>query len=356
MATPAFPLLDQADEDALHFTRMLTIEERPFLRVSKRLTGAHSMIRSFPKQLPTPPPDGEHFEEKQAEAEATLQRQEQERRQWRDDVLLDFKALESVLVRIQFLKDSNERERSRYATEKNKILETAQAVRDNTAELRVQLEEAQKMLALRKTYDELTEKITSNRLLKPRDEQHSALEKLNAEIADLEQEGADYATTWADRKMQFGRISEEGKQMMRLIRGEKDDQDKDEGMEDADDREDGEASTTKGGSSQVGTPKPDTGDGTPLRGGLEADEHMSQGQNKLLQRAMGLGSATPLLGSSRTTSPAPGEGDGPTPAAGKDTDMVGAEATMAQGVPVSDDLEEGEAEDSAVEGEQMDVT
>ena len=167
--------------DALHTARLLNVEERPFARVSKRLLSKDSLLRSFATQLPTPPP-----EESAADREAEQQKQEEERRQWREDVMLDFAALESTFIRIQFLKDSNEKERQRYAAEKVKILETAQAVRDNTAELRVQLDEAQKTLALRKEYDQLAEKITNNRMLKSRDEQRANLEKLNAEIADLE--------------------------------------------------------------------------------------------------------------------------------------------------------------------------
>ena len=133
-------------------------------------------------------------------------------------MILDFAAFESSIARIQFLLTSNERERERYAAEKLKIQATAQAVRDNTAELRVQLEEAQKTLALRKTYDELAEKITSNKLLKPRDDQKANIDKLNAEIAELEREREEYAQTWAERREQFGRIMGESMQLRRQIR------------------------------------------------------------------------------------------------------------------------------------------
>ena len=111
-------------------------------------------------------------------------------------------------------------------------------MRDNTSDLRVQLEEAQKTLALRKEYDQLAEKITSNRLLKPRAEQHSNLEKLNEEIAELERESQDYAQTWSERREQFGKIIEEGMQLRRLIRDEKEEVERREGMED--DGEDGD--------------------------------------------------------------------------------------------------------------------
>ena len=165
---------------------------------------------------------------------------------------------------MQLLLTSNARERERYAAEKVLIQATAQEVRENTAELRVQLEEAQRTLALRKTYDELAEKITSNRLLRPREDQHANLAKLNAEIADLERESRDYAQTWAERRQQFGRIIEEGMQLRRLIRDEKEEVERREGMEEREDGDEGEASSLRGRSSGVATPHHDLGGATPL--------------------------------------------------------------------------------------------
>jgi len=138
-------------------------------------------------------------------------------------------------------------------------------VRENTVELRVQLEEAQKTLALRKTYDELAEKITNNRLLRPREDQHANLDKLNAEIVDLETESRDYARTWSERREQFGRIVEEGTQLRRLIRDEKEEVERREGMEEREEGEEGEVGSQRGRSSTVGTPRPDAGGVTPIR-------------------------------------------------------------------------------------------
>ncbi|GAB7347596.1 hypothetical protein MBLNU459_g4475t1 [Dothideomycetes sp. NU459] len=348
----AFPLLDQSEEDALHLTRLLNVEERPFARVSKRLLGRDALIRSFPTQLPTPPPDEPTTDEAAASVEAERQKQEQERRQWREDVMLDFAALESTFIRIQFLKNSNEQERERYAAEKVKILETAQAVRDNTAELRVQLEEAQRTLALRKEYDVQADKITSNRMLKPREEQHAQLEKLNAEIAELEQEGNEYVQIWAERKDQFDRILAEGRQMMRVIRGEKDEPEKEETMDDAEEAEGADDRQSKGENSRLGTPRPDMrGGATPLPSGHEdswAPSSQAKPDNK------GLGVTTPLLEASSAPSPANVE-DGVAMDKMQDTEMGGSEATP-KTAPISE-LEEGEAaEDSAEEGEHMDVT
>ena len=107
----------------------------------------------------------------------------------------------------------------------------------------MQLEEAQQTLALRKEYDELADKITSNRLLRPREEQHANLAKLDAEIADLERESQEYAQTWAERRQQFGRIIEEGMQLRKLIRDEKEEVERKEGMEEPEDGEDERRST-----------------------------------------------------------------------------------------------------------------
>ena len=171
---------------------------------------------------------------------------------------------------MQIIHNTNAKERERYAAEKIKIEATAQEVRQNTAELRVKLEEAQKTLALRKTYDELAEKITSNRLLRPREDQNANLAKLNAEIAELEQESKDYAQTWAERRAQFGRIIDEGMHLRRLIRDEKEEVERREGMEEHDEGEEGEHSGTA-------TPRQEIGGTTPLHpsvdGHLTINEH-----------------------------------------------------------------------------------
>lgn len=204
-------------------------------------------------------------------------------------MVLDFAAFESSIARIQFLLSSNKKERERYAAEKDRILQMAQEVRDNSAELRVQLEEAQRTLALRKTYDELADKITSNRLLKPREEQDANLERLNAEIAKLEMESEEYAKTWAERREQFGRIVEEGMNLRRLIRDEKEEVERREGMEGGE----GEEGETPGKGSSAGTPRPDAESGmtpahlnvdkqrgtraaTPLRQSMTAEEQRPQ--------------------------------------------------------------------------------
>lgn len=265
--------LSPSATDALHKSRLLNVEERPFKRITKRLLTPNSIITAPPTLPPTPPPDGHALDEAAAAYEAEKQDQLESQRQWREDALLDFAAFESSIVRIQFLLTSNERERERYAAEKVTIEETAQSVREKTAELRLQLEEAQTTLALRKEYDELAEKITSNRLLRPREDQHANLDKLHAEIAELERESRDYANTWAERREQFGKIIEEGMQLRRLIRDEKEEVERREGMMEG--REDGDGDGDADGEEEEGdgddeavsqVPGRISGPGTPSQG------------------------------------------------------------------------------------------
>lgn len=236
------------------------MEEKPFKRITKRLLAPAALVFNPITLPPTPPPDANAADEQAAAHEHEMQRQLDEQRQWREDVLLDFAAFESSISRIQFLLTSNIKQRERYAAEKIQIENTAQAVRDNTVDLRNQLQEAQQTLALRKEYDDLAEKITSNRLLKPREEQQQNLGKLHNEIAELERESTEYARTWAERREQFGKIIEEGMQMRRLIRDEKEEVERREGMQGQDDADDDQKSRASGRN----TPRPESmGESTP---------------------------------------------------------------------------------------------
>lgn len=129
----------------------------------------------------------------------------------------------------------------------------------------MQLEDAKNQLALRKEYDQLAEKITSDRALRPRDEQHANLAKLNEEIADLERESQGYAQTWVERRQQFQKIVDEGMEMRRQIRAEKEEVERREGMEVGENGDEGESSSLRGRSSGVGTPAPgQEGGATPM--------------------------------------------------------------------------------------------
>ena len=281
--------------DALHKSRLLNVEEKPFKRITKRLLAPNSPITHPLLRLPVAlENDASGADEAAAEYEAERRRNEEERRQFREDVLLDFAAFESSIIRVQLLLTSNARERERYAAEKLRIQATAQGVRVNTTELRVQLEETQKTLALRKTYDDLAEKITSNRLLRPREDQHANLGKLNAEIADLERESRDYAQTWAERRQQFGRIIEEGMQLRRLIRDEKEEVERREGMEEREDGDEGEAGSLRGRDSGVATPHHDVGGVTPLHPSANDDSANLHGL--AVDRNANPGAKSPLRG------------------------------------------------------------
>lgn len=85
----------------------------------------------------------------------------------------------------------------------------------------MQLDEAQKTLAIRKTYDVLADKITKNASLKPRDEQQVSIEKLKAEIEELQRESVELSQTWIDRREQMGHVVDEAARLRRQIRNEK---------------------------------------------------------------------------------------------------------------------------------------
>ncbi|KAE8449395.1 hypothetical protein EG329_008296 [Mollisiaceae sp. DMI_Dod_QoI] len=234
MAT--YNILESREEDELHKSRLLNVEEKPFKRITKRLLTPNSPLYTSNK-LPTPPPENSTSEDASKEDPA-VQKQVEERRQFREDVMFDFEAFDSSIARIQFLRNSNERERERYTADKQRILDTMQAVRASTAQLRIQLDEAKKTLEQRKKFDELAEKITNNRLLRPREDQEVNLRKLEEECKELEKESMTYGETWKERREQFGRIVEEGMQLRRLIRDEKEEVERREGMDGGE--EDGE--------------------------------------------------------------------------------------------------------------------
>ncbi|EXJ88690.1 hypothetical protein A1O1_05622 [Capronia coronata CBS 617.96] len=262
-----FTVLDQAEEDKLHATRLLGIEERPFKRLTKRLLVPSTPIHAF---LSRPSPSDETSTD--TDTDAAEQQDEQflkDVHRFREDVILDFAAFESSIARIQFLRAANERERERYAAEKLKIEATADEVRQNTASLRVQLDEAQRTLAIRKTYDVLADKITKNPALKPRDEQHVNIEKLKAEIEELEREAQEHTQAWAERRDQFARVVQEGAKLRRVIRDEKEpekDEENEHGHETADHDEDQMLDVGRGrdGISNAGTPRPTDDAPTPL--------------------------------------------------------------------------------------------
>jgi hypothetical protein len=271
--------------DSLHKSRLLNVEEKPFKRITKRLLTPTASLGTYAIQSPTPPPDS--TDQESASTEPTLQELEDKRRQFREDVILDFSAFDTSIARIQFLLTSNLLERQRYAEEKVKIQKLSQDVRDNTAELRQQLLVAQETLKRKKKWDVLAEKITSNRQLRPRDEQEENLRKLQEEIEGLEAEKAKYKQTWAERREQFERIVQEGLQLRKLIRDEKEEVERREGIEGEGDREpgdhdDGDGEERESGS-VVGTPRPELGGATPMHPWIEGSSTPGAG-NLMVER------------------------------------------------------------------------
>ncbi|KAI9803826.1 MAG: hypothetical protein M1825_001706 [Sarcosagium campestre] len=350
-----YGLLDQIEEDALHKSRLLSVEEKPFKRITKRLLAPDTLLSRPPRHLPTPPPDASGADELALELENERQRQAEHYRQFREDIQIDFTAFESSMARVQFLLTSNEKERARYAHEKQRISERAQTVRESTAQLRVKLDAAQQKLALRKTWDELTEKHASNRLLRPRADQHANLEKLNAEIAELERESSEYAHTWAERREQFGRIIKEGMELRRLIRDEKEEVERREGMEEHEDGEDGDvdagaAASGRADASNVGTPRPTTEADVPLpqpNTQAGSGSGSGSGSSQEAEQAAGAGAAstahlrvarerTPAVGSplGRFRSPAPAS---PPRSTAQGTRDDGEDTNMAEQGEVADD-------------------
>ena len=211
-----------------------------------------------PKQLPSPPPDGSAADEQAAATAAERQQQMHGIEIWRKDVMNEMSLLDYAILRAEFTTNSNHDERKRYAIEKTGIEAKQDHVKTTIEELRIQLVEAKETLAVRKMYDELTEKISSSKMLKPRDEQALAHAKLDEEIAELEHEVQSAKNIWSERRIQFGRIEEEARGMLAMIKDEKEEAERKEGMmKDGD--EDGDGSVSRGDASHVGTPRADGG-------------------------------------------------------------------------------------------------
>ncbi|KAH6648583.1 hypothetical protein BKA67DRAFT_575252 [Truncatella angustata] len=141
-----------------------------------------------------------------------------------------------------------------------------ESVRQSNAALRAQLEEARATLAQRKKFDELADKITGNRMLRTREEQHVNIQKLTEECEELQRESETYGGTWRERKEQFDKLVEEGVNLRRIIRDEQEEVERREGMDEDAGDEDGET-PAKGSPSGNATPAPRSeGAGTPRPG------------------------------------------------------------------------------------------
>ncbi|KAH7170935.1 Tho complex subunit 7-domain-containing protein [Dactylonectria macrodidyma] len=329
MAT-SWDLLDQEGEIELHKTRLLNVEEKPFKRITKRLNILSTLT------LPTEAQNS-HSTDSKSKLE-----------QLKEDLTLDFAAFDSTITRLQFLHHANARERERYKDDQHRILAECQAVRANNAQLREQLEASQGTLAQRKKFDELAEKITSNRLLRPREDQIANLKKLEEECRELERESETYSETWRERREQFNKIMEEGMMLRRQIRDEKEEVDRREGMNEGDDDDaepDKPGQTPRLEPSGNATPRPDRDSqskadgnaGTPLPEGGRTPSRDTPGpdQLKLLPGALGSHSRSGSQAPSRDASPMP-QNDDDKAESGEDVEMEDNETAQRVG-------EDGEA-------------
>ncbi|KAJ4334127.1 hypothetical protein N0V87_007070 [Didymella glomerata] len=346
MAVTDWSLLPQADEDALHnVSRLLAVEARPYQQVAGRLLKDNFFDFARPKQLPSPPPDTSAAEEEAAAKVVEREQQGHKVETWRDNIMNELSMLDYAILRFEFTTNSNHTERARYAVEKDGITAKQQHVRDTIEELRVKLVDAKETLAVRKTYDELTEKITSSKMLKPRDEQKQAHERLDEEIADLEREVQSAKNTWEERRIQFGRIEEEAREMLRMIKDEKEEAERKEGMmKDGDEDGDGEGSTSRGDASHVGTPRPDGGM-TPV--------HVSQSGEGSQSLKVPPQDRLKPLSREASAAPSPAFGQEDTPMAESGAPTADGQAEDSDGIDEGEDLEEGE-DDGEASPDKMD--
>ncbi|KAH8841900.1 hypothetical protein MCOR27_001611 [Pyricularia oryzae] len=336
-----FQLLDPREEEELHKSRLLNIEEKPFKRITKRMQTLHAAAR-WGKQ-PTPAnattiasptaadtnQNGTTTSSRPPTSGGAPPPASDELQMLRQELTLDFAAFDSTVARLQFLMRANEEERRRYGEDREQILAECEDVRSNTGSLRTQLDEARARLEQRKKFDVLAEGITSNRMLKSRADQERNLSKLAEECAQLQEEISQNATTLRERKDQFERIMDEAHRLRRQIRDENDEVDRREGMGD-----------DEGGEADGHTPRPGiaSGNATPL-------------PHAVPQRALAastLGSRTPAR-----ESPAPQDSLKPTPdpvgsfsqGGGRSDSQDGAGATPAASTGAEARIGEGEGED-----------
>ena len=176
-------------------------------------------------------------------------------------------------------------------------------------------------------------------MLRPRAEQEKSLERLRAEIEELERESEGYREVWKERREQFGRIVEEGRGLRRLIRGELEDVEGREGIEGVD--------------SNVGTPG--AGEATPLHDSMEG------GLRPAMLRQGGVGRLSPGLTTTVGTPASTDDRDVPMRGISEAEGEGNDEGEIAEGDGAAEKEEGEEDEDEGmvkevVEGDRMDVT
>jgi hypothetical protein len=277
----AFTLLDPAEEDKLHATRLLPIENRAFTRLTGKLLGPKTPYQEFLRLRTTPTTTdadttnadetGEPEDATDATTTSTSNNQESISQilsslpKHRATLLNEFSLFtRSTIQRTSLLHLSNTHERARYHSETLSITSKASTVRAEISHLRTQLEVAQQTLAKRKEWDVLADKVTGDKRLRERGEQHVGIERLKGEIEELEREGGELAIVWAERRSQLDAVVGEAMRLRRQIRGEKEPGAEGEADEEGEDDEEDEENMPR---SNIGTPRPgeeDNGGSTPL--------------------------------------------------------------------------------------------
>lgn len=329
-------LLDDKSESELHKSRLLNVEEKPFKRITKRLSAISSVV-STATQYNVSTQNG---------ADAASRPSQES---LKEDLTLDFAAFDSSIARLQFLHDANQRECERYSADQQRILAECQSVRANNGQLREQLDSARATLAQRKKFDELAEKITSNRLLRPREDQLANLSKLEEECKELERESETYKETWKERREQFNRIMEEGMMLRRQIRDEKEEVDRREGMnEEGEDEAEGdrEGTTPRPVASGNATPRPD-GD-SQVKG--ENDAENEDEATNAVGTPLGGTPAPEKLGSKAAPTPADSASSAPQ-GSGQHLQVPGGATPSHQSDPGAGDVDMDDQEESRRTGQ-----
>lgn len=315
----SWSLLDPEEENQLHKSRLFSIEEKPFKRIAKRLATINQLASTKIRQSLTPPPepqsngaDASHRSEQQQQGDTIIVASgahpedadaatATDFSQIKEDITLDFAAFDYTIGRLQFLQSANAGQRERYAAEHSQILDTCARVRENTAQLRVQLTAAQETRARRQAWDGLARAIIDNKALQERPKALASIDKLEEECRQLEAESETYAATWRERKEQFSRIMDESMRLRRLIRDEKEEVERREGMDEGGEgAEAGEASAEGDAVPDGTTPMPGSasGNATPRPdGAVSVASAVPKGLGEdggSTPRASSLGARTPM--------------------------------------------------------------
>lgn len=286
----SWDLLDPDEENLLHKSRLFSIEEKPFKRITKRLATVNQLANSKIRQNLTPPPERPQPPQPPAPSNGDEPAEHEDSDpsapttdfpQLKEDITLDFAAYDYTIGRLHFLQSANAAQRARYATERGQILDTCARVRDSTAALRGQLAAAQATRARRQAWDGQARAILDNRSLQERPKALAGIAKLEEECRQLEAESETYAATWRERREQFSRIMDESMRLRRLIRDEKEEVERREGMDEEDAEAvsgEGDGHTPRPGSaSGNATPRPDGGVASAVPKGLGGEEGVGGG-------------------------------------------------------------------------------